>query len=176
MAASDWRVELVKTYPDLFHPVGDPPAAEGWPEVGEGWRDLLERACVRIRAEVDGGIFHATQIKKKYATLGFYFNGTLSPEAEAKVEEAIDLAEARSACTCDVCGEPGRLYDTSRLMTRCAEHAEARSPVGFQPEFENVHVKEQWVGNQRIVRRRRYDRETDSFVDVDPGSLGIEEE
>jgi len=43
--------------------------------------------------------------KEKYATLRFYWEGALSPEANAKVEEIIDLAEARSACTCEVCGE-----------------------------------------------------------------------
>jgi hypothetical protein len=71
----DWRAELIETYPDLFHPVaGDPPAAQGWPEVGDGWRDLLERAGARIRAVVqaDGGRFHVTQIKEKYGTLRLY--------------------------------------------------------------------------------------------------------
>ena len=29
---------------------------------------------------------------------------------DAAVEEAIELAEARSACTCEQCGEPGRLF------------------------------------------------------------------
>lgn len=55
----DWRADLVTAYPDLFHPVGDPPHAQGWPWVDEGWEDLLMRACWRIRAAVraDGGSF-----------------------------------------------------------------------------------------------------------------------
>jgi hypothetical protein len=70
---------------------------------------LLERACVRIRAAVqaDGGSFQLTQIKEKYATLRAYWHGALSPEADARVEEAVDLAEARSAVSCEICGEPG---------------------------------------------------------------------
>jgi hypothetical protein len=38
-----------------------------------------------------------------------YCDGTLSSEAADRVEEAIDLAEARSATTCDVCEENVRL-------------------------------------------------------------------
>ena len=65
----------------------------------------------------------------------------MSPEADAKVEEIIDLAEARSACACEVCGEEGRLHQSGYwMMTRCALHAEGRAAV-IEPSFENVHVK-----------------------------------
>ena len=82
----DWRTELVEACPDLFHPSGDPPSAQGWPCVGDGWRDLLQRACARIRAVVhtDGGSFKATELKEKHATLRFYWDGTLSPESAAR--------------------------------------------------------------------------------------------
>jgi hypothetical protein len=176
----DWRAELVEAYPDLFHSSADHPgAAAAYPEHGEGWRDLLERACVRIRAAVqaDGGSLQLTQVKEKYATIRIYWSGALSPDAAARVEEAIDLAEARSACTCEVCGDPGGLHDRGGwLMTRCAAHAEGRH-VGVRPGFENLHVVRRVVGGRfRIASCRRYDREADSFVDVDPRSLGIEEE
>ncbi|QOG19145.1 hypothetical protein [Bradyrhizobium sp. SEMIA] len=172
----DWRVELVETYPDLFHPVGDPATAQGWPEVGDGWRDLLERACVRIRAAVqaDGGAFQATQIKEKYGTLRFYWQGALSPDAYVKVEEVIDLAEARSACTCEICGESGRLHDSGWLVTRCATCAGERRLVEIRLGFENVRIEERYIADRRIVRCRRYDRDFDSFVDVDLRSLDPE--
>jgi hypothetical protein len=175
----DWRVELVKAYPDLFHPLADHPgAAQASPGCGEGWRGLIERACARIRAvvQVDGGSFKATQIKEKYGTLRFYWDGALSPEADAKVEEIIDLAEARSACTCEVCSEVGQLYGPGWLTTRCAAHAEGRRLVEIRPGLENIRIEERYVGDRRVVRCRRDDRETDSFVDVDPASIGIEEE
>jgi hypothetical protein len=172
----DWRTDLVTAYSDLFHPHGDPPTARGWPSVSDGWRDLLERACVRIRAAVqaDAGTFHAAQIKEKFGTLRFYWEGALSQEAMALVEEAIDLAEARSACTCEICGEPGRLYG-GWVTTRCEAHAEGRRPIAAQPG-DDIQVVERIVGKRRSVRRRRYDRETDTFKDIDPSSLGIEEE
>jgi hypothetical protein len=172
----DWRSDLVTAYSDLFDPTaGDPPTARGWPWVSDGWSDLLESACVRIRAAVraDGGTFHATQIKEKYGTLRFYWEGTLSPEADARVEEAIDLAEARSAVTCEICGEPGLLHGPGWFTTRCAQHAEGRRPVKAEPG-DDIHVIERVVGKRRNVLHRRYDRESDSFVAVDPP--GIEEE
>jgi hypothetical protein len=176
--ARDWRADLVTTYADLFHPVGDSPSAQGWPCVGDGWRDLLERACARIRTAVrtHGGSFRASQIKEKYSSLRFYWDGSLSSEAAALVEEAIDLAEARSACTCEVCGEPGRLYGPGWLVTRCEQHAEGRVPKEIEPHLQNVFIEERIMGDRQGIRCRRYMRETDSFVDVDPASLGIEEE
>ncbi|MHC2462430.1 hypothetical protein [Bradyrhizobium embrapense] len=168
----DWRADLVTAYPDLFDPTAsDPPAARGWPWVEKGWRDLLERACVRIRAalEAEGGTFHATQIKEKFGTLRFYWEGTLSPRASARVEEAVDLAEARSAVTCEICGEPGVLHGDRWVTTRCSKHAEGRRPIETDPD-DGIYVFERVVGTRREVRHRRYDRETDSFIDVDlPG-------
>jgi hypothetical protein len=174
----DWRVELVEAYPDLFHPSGDPPSAQGWPCVGDGWRDLLQRACARIRAVVqtDGGSFKAAQLKGKYATLRFYWTGTLSLESAARVGEAIELAEARSACTRETCGEPGRLFKRGGwFMTACDEHGKGES-VEIRPGLQNVHIVERIVGKRREVTCRRYDRVTDSFIEVDAGTLGIEEE
>jgi hypothetical protein len=177
-AVRDWRIELVEAYADLFHPLAEHPGvAQASPECGEGWRDLLEGACARIQAAVqaDHGSFKATQIKEKYATLRFYWEGALSNEADAKVEEAIALAEARSACTCEVCGEEGRLYGSGGwLMTRCAAHAQGRL-AEIEPRFENVHIVERIVGKRRQITCRRYDRKTDSFIAIDPGSLGVEE-
>jgi hypothetical protein len=177
-SVQDWRIDLVEAHPGLFQPpAGVPEAAQGYPECGDGWRDLLERACARIEAALaQGGTFRALQIKEKYATLRFYWSGAPSEEAEARVEEAIDLAEARSACTCEECGEEGRLYRAGGwLMTRCAAHAKGR-PVEVKPGLENIHIVERIVGDRaRVVTCRRYVRETDSFVEVDPRSLGIEE-
>jgi hypothetical protein len=178
MAQTDWRRELVEAYADLFRPAGHPPRAPGWPWVGDGWRDLLERACVRIRAAIRAddaaASFGFSQIKEKFGTLRIYAEGALSPEVDALVEEAIDLAEARSATTCEVCGEPGRLYGGGWLTTRCAAHAEDRPPVEVEEGFENLHVERRTVGGRIIVRRRFYDRDTDSFVEVPP--RGGEEE
>jgi hypothetical protein len=171
----DWRDHLFEVYPDLFHPAGHSPVAQGWPCVGDGWRDLLERACTRIRAveQSDVGSLTFTQTKEKYGTLRAYWEGTLLREADALVEEAIDRAEAPSVCTCDICGEEGRLYGRDWLTTRCAKHAEGGWPVEFEPRLRNLHTEDRIVGDRRRMRCRRYDRATDSFIDIAPASIGI---
>jgi hypothetical protein len=178
--SKDWRQALVEVYPDLFQPPADfPGAAQGSPECDEGWRDLLDRLCVRIRAAVqaDGGPFKFSQIKEKYGTLRVYWDGALAPDTDAAVEEAIALAESRSAVTCEVCGEEGRLYEGAWLTTRCAAHAGGRRPAAtLWPGFVNLHIVRHFVGGKSHVTCRRYDRASDAFIDVDPSTLGIEED
>jgi hypothetical protein len=174
----DWRIELIEAHPNLFHArAGIPEAALGYPNCEEGWRDLLERACDRIEtALVEGNAIRVLEIKEKLGTLRFYWSGELSSEAEAKVKEAIALAVARSACSCEICGAEGRLYNRGGwLATACAQHARGQA-MPIKSGLENVRIV--WGtfnGHVRIVSCRRYDRATDSFVDVAPDSLCIQE-
>jgi hypothetical protein len=170
----DWQIEFMRAHPRIFR---EPGAALGYPNCGEGWRDLLERCCTRIEATVvEGDAFRVLQIKEKFGALRFYWSGDLPGAAKAKVDEAIALAAARSACTCETCGAEGRLYNRDGwLATACSEHAKGElKPV--RPGFENIYIVRTFgPGRFPIVSCRRYIRETDSFVDVDPKSLGIEE-
>ena len=176
----DWRIELLKAHPRLFRGSIDKPyAAEGYPNCEEGWSDLLERACVRIEAAlVDGGVFNVLQIKEKFGALRLYWDGDMSDVAKAKVEEAIALAVARSACTFEICGAEGRLYNRGGwLATACADHAKGE-PAPIKPGYENLHMVRTFgpePGRFPIISCRRYIRKTDWFEDVDPKSLGIEE-
>jgi hypothetical protein len=174
----DWRINLIEGHPDLFHaPAARPEAAPGYPNCEGGWRDLLERVCDRIEAAlVEGSAFRVLQIKEKFGTLRFYWSGDVSDVANANIDEAIALAVARSACTCEICGAEGRLYSRGGwLVTACAEHANGEA-VPVKPGFENLHIVRRIVeGRVRILSCRRYARTTDSFVDVPPPSLGIEE-
>jgi hypothetical protein len=107
-------------------PAGSPRAAQGCLQCGGGWRELLEHALSKIEAVIaEGGRFQMQQIREKSGCLRFYWSSRrLSVGAETRVKEAIDLAEARSACTCEICGEEGRPYRSGGwLITRCAAHA-----------------------------------------------------
>jgi hypothetical protein len=133
-------------------------------------------ACKRIKAAlVEGGKFRVLQIKEKFATFRFYWSGDMSDVARAKVEEAIALTVACSACTSEICGAQGRLYSRGgRLATACAEHPKGEAvPVG--PGFENLHIVRRIVeGRVRILSCRRYEGVTDTLIDVTPAFLGIE--
>jgi hypothetical protein len=158
----DWQLRLMERYPQMF-------ARSGYPTVGRGWLDILERALQRfenvLAFEDAGSWLRITQIKEKYGTLRLYFGN--SPDFSAAgldmVDEVVDLAEARSACTCEECGAHGRLYDRDGwLMTRCEDDASGE-PVSISPGWENLHVKTIHRGETRVVMCRRYDRDIDVF-------------
>jgi hypothetical protein len=167
-------------YPNLFLVKLDGRTTTlGYPEVGDGWRELVEIAASRIAAAMaaaPNGSLQVVQIKEKFGTLRLYRHSNgLSDAVENAVRDAIALAEARSACTCEVCGAEGRLYSSDGwLATACAEHANGTIVV-LEPGWGNLHVVRGDVGEKTgVFTYRRYVRETDSFVDVDPKSLGIE--
>lgn len=169
---TDWRSELVARYPDIFRRrIGDREITAGCPSVSDGWRGIIEKAIERMAAAVRAhprGSLTIVQIKEKLGGLRIYYDaGRLPAETIAKIEEAIDLAEARAACTCDVCGSEGRLFDDGGwLATRCEVHGRG-TPVPFSGG-ENTIVKYDidGMGRRRVVSRRRYDRANDRFVDV----------
>ena len=177
-----WQADLVARYPDIFNQeFAGRVTTPGYPSVGDGWRDLVETAISRIAnavATAPTGSVHINQIKEKFGALRLYWHGrnNLPETACAAIEEAIYLAEARSACTCETCGAEGRLYDKGGyVFTACDQHGQGKA-VKVRPGRDNVHiVRTLKDGKLSIVSCRRYVRETDSFVDVSPSELGIKE-
>ena len=176
-----WQATLVAQYPELFRTELDGRyLAPGFPEVGDGWRALVETAVARISEAVAAAApasVRIVQLKEKFATLRLYWYGeALSRETENAVADAVALAEARSACTCEVCGDAGVLHRAGgQLLAACASHAKG-APVAVEPGWENLHlVRGYRDGKVALILCRRYDREADAFEDVDPRSLGIEE-
>jgi hypothetical protein len=177
-----WQDQLVTRYPTLFmEESGGRISTPGYPTCGDGWRDLVETAVGRIATAVaaaPSGSVYITQVKEKFGALRLYWHGRNNlPEAIcAAIEEAIYLAEARSACTCETCGAEGRLHDKGGYMfTACDRHAQGKA-VEVRPGRENIYiVRTLKDGHLRIASCRRYIRETDSFVDVPPAELGIKE-
>lgn len=170
----DWRIELIEAHPNLFHsPVGAPEATQGYPICSDGWRDLLERLSTRIEAAIaeGGGSLRVLQIQEKYGTLRFYWRGELSDDSRTKVEETITLADARSACTCEECGEAGRLYRHGGMwMTPCPAHAKGE-PVRIEAGLESFHViRLTELHDMRVFFCRGYNRAADAFVATPPAT------
>jgi hypothetical protein len=176
-----WQADLVARYPDLFNQeIHGRVIAPGYPSVGDGWRDLVETAVGRIATAVAAapeGSLKLGQIKEKFATLRIYLDRrrALSDQANAAIDEAIELGEARSACTCETCGAEGRLFKAGGwFMTACDVHGKGKT-VPQKPGLMNLHVTCKNVDGKRVLRAQRYIRATDSFEEVDPSTLHFDE-
>lgn len=166
-ADADWWGSLMQTYPDLFPRTQREPAL---PPCGPGWRDIIERCCIRIEDAISRPeSFRFERIVERQGTLRFFWGGRLSAPAEAAVRVAIDLAEARSECVCEVCGAPGcRHRQDEAVAIRCDEHAQGER-IKAKPGFENMHLRQEVIsGRARVVVSSFYDFERDAFIDVAP--------
>ncbi|OSI65046.1 hypothetical protein BSZ21_21945 [Bradyrhizobium canariense] len=161
----DWRADLASILPDFFTRPGRDPCV---PECGPGWAAVVDRCCVRIAAALEPReSFRFESIEQSQGALRIRWGGRLSAASEAAVRTAIDLAEARSLCVCELCGLRGKLFRAEGVLaTRCPGHAEgvpARSPGMEQVHLIRVTVK----GRLRVVVGARYDFGTDAFVEID---------
>ncbi|MHC2275342.1 hypothetical protein ACVME8_001953 [Bradyrhizobium diazoefficiens] len=165
----DWRTELIEAHPGLFRPPqGHPERASGYPWCEQGWQDLLERMCKRIEAALrEGETVRIQQIKEKFAEVRCAWSGEVSRETADRIMRAVSLARARSACTCEECGDEGRLYNKGGFyMTRCALHAQGVE-VPVEPGRENVHLVRRNWGTSNVYYAR-YDRVADTLTEVPP--------
>lgn len=111
--------ELVQQYPMLFS--GKRPENSHLPA---GWFDLVSRACAELQAPpiTTEGSLKVAQIKAKFGTLRWYFEGsTVIPAAAVSIIEA---AQTQSAGTCMICGAGGHARRMRWIQTLCDEHAE----------------------------------------------------
>ncbi len=88
-----------------------PPCASG---VGDGWVPLLRELLTGLKAQ-GYDLAGIAQIKEKFGGLRVYLDGSPTPENDALVA----AAEAKSAVTCEQCGEPGTLRKAGWWATRC---------------------------------------------------------
>lgn len=173
---SDWRIQLINAHRDLFRaPARAPVLAQAYPQCGPGWQEILSNACIRINASLGPQESVAfEQIKQKRGTLRIYWRGRLSEPSKRKVKSAVALAEARSAATCEQCGEEGWLTREGGILTTCCPTHRLGQLVPIETRFQNVHLVQGVVDGRCIVTCQRYDRATDSFVDIAPGYLEAE--
>lgn len=162
----DERIGLAATFPDFFAPPPGRPACVT--ECGAGWDGIVERCAARIDAALeDRESFRFERIRELQGSLRIHWGGRLSAASEAAVREAVDLAEARSQCFCELCGARGGAYRCEGIVsTRCLEHRRG-TPVAVRPGLENMHLRQKLVaGRARVVVRSVYDPDRDCFVDL----------
>ena len=136
--------------------------------VGDGWSEVLAKLFDRI-AEALAGERVPTKlaimdVKEKYGELRCDLLAPVGPETEAAIDRAILLAEMRSECTCDECGEPGRLRSTlgqsGWLAVKCDLHRSGyHRLVAKGPPKRRIRDRR---GDYEVV----YDRATDSIVET----------
>jgi len=123
--------KLCEAFPNLYKDRDAPMNATAmcWGFPDDGWFDLLWECSEKIEAEIlkmpedQRGSYRASQVKEKFGTLRFY----MTSETDA-MEEAIRVAEEKSAVTCEVCGGPGnRDRDAGWIKTLCDSCDSARN-------------------------------------------------
>jgi hypothetical protein len=147
-----------------------------YPHCERGWQDILVRLCRRIEiALCNGETFEFVRVKQKLGVLRVDWDAEASEQTETAIGHAVDLAVARSAFTCEICGAEGRLHDNRGWHeTRCAEHASGNPVLSrYGHGFETVRRLRRWRA-QADIYYARYDRESDTLSEVPPPASGLE--
>lgn len=89
-------------------------------ECNFGWLDIIEQACYNINDHVTRTQFEnfkIVQIKEKFGQLRIYTSFT-----DTYIDGVIDMACSMSNCTCEVCGNKGRICSEKPwIRTLCDE-------------------------------------------------------
>jgi hypothetical protein len=122
------EMKLVRNFPYFFRDYkGDMRVTcMAWGmEHGDGWFELFYKLNVDIAAHLETlkiagepvPDFFWSQIKEKYGTARWYYNG-----GDSTVDKLIRKAENKTHTTCETCGKPGKLRGTGWRYTACEEH------------------------------------------------------
>ena len=92
-------------------------------ETGDGWYWLIDNLCSQLQWDTDKNSYpqvEATQVKEKYGTLRFYYNG-----GNDQQEGMISFAESLSGSICENCGSTEEVKQTegwiNTLCKKCLE-------------------------------------------------------
>ena len=118
---------LCAKYPDIFKDrYGDMrETAMCWGFPGDGWYNIIDNLCATIKNREYNLKLNkkeyvpvvATQVKEKYGSLRFYYDG-----GDDYIDGAVAFAEYMSEMICEKCGKPGKLRGRSWMYTACDEH------------------------------------------------------
>jgi hypothetical protein len=106
-------------------------------EHGDGWYQILDSLCANIQSHIDWQNENfakgypryekpvpqvvAQQVKEKFGTLRFYYNG-----GDDVIDGMVRMAESWSAVACEECGAPGTQNSRGWIKTLCETHRKER--------------------------------------------------
>ena len=118
--------KLCEKYPKIFanRYADETTTAMCWGfECRDGWYQLIDTLCDTIQSYIDRNKKYnnidtpqvtAIQVKEKFGTLRFYYDG-----GDDVIRGMVWLAENLSAEICENCGNPGELVKSSWVQTLC---------------------------------------------------------
>ena len=172
-----WQEQLIRRYPHLF--VGTFRGVQfspGYPRCSDGWQPIVTRLAEREAKASEGSSVQFTQLLELHGMLRVHWTSKseLPQRVELTIEEAVALAEARSACTCIDCGAEGRMFASDFLIFPACKVHERGVPVPVISGFHDIYVRRGIVGGRSALVHRRDDRTLDAFVDLRPGPVPME--
>ena len=98
-------------------------------EHGDGWYQIIDGLCANIQHHIDWKNKQgekvpqvvAQQVKEKFGTLRFYYNG-----GDDVIDGMVRMAESWSAVACEECGAPGTQNSQGWIKTLCETHRKER--------------------------------------------------
>jgi hypothetical protein len=125
----DWSIKNRETAISYNQMISDAKAGD-WARFNEWYKGVKVESREQYKERTLNGEFQeipdliqqvvAVQIKEKFGTLRFYYNG-----GDSKIEGMVRLAESMSAVTCEECGKPGQQRSGGWIRTLCDEHEAA---------------------------------------------------
>ncbi|MDH2386402.1 hypothetical protein [Bradyrhizobium sp. CER78] len=170
----NWQQDLVNLHPEVFvRRFRGIAASPGYPVCHDGWCDIVSKLVERVSAAAAGYPIYFVQILEGRGCLKVYWkaDASIPTSVERMINEAIELAEARSACTCAICGAKGQLFSSgNRLLTACPDHSRGNS-VPVPSALQDVHIVRAFIRDNLSVACRRYDWLQDKFVEIYPAHV-----
>ena len=128
MTEKDYEVfakRMEETYPKMFS------GRYGGFAVGAGWWPMIETLCATIQSRVNSNKdcpqVVIEQIKEKFGTLRFYYQG-----GDDFISGAVFLAESMSGSMCEECGAPGKQTKGGWVQTLCDFHIVEKETLAVQ--------------------------------------------
>jgi hypothetical protein len=110
---------LKQVYPKMF-------SEDFWGfEYSDGWFNIINMLCRNIQSRLNWKKeipqVVVTQVKEKFGSLRFYYDG-----GDEYIAGLVDMAEAISEVTCEVCGTPGETRQVGWHKVLCETHHQER--------------------------------------------------